>query len=102
VAEGRAKPTPGKPTKSLLSSDAAVNTKPQLKSTLTMSSAATVQPSAVDADAMFYPFARPGAGEARSLLSFAFASEVIGKMKIDTCRRLTIISRLGFTGIENS
>jgi Fe-S cluster assembly protein SufD len=73
----------------LLSSDAAVNTKPQLEiyaDDVKCSHGSTI--GQIDADAMFYLRSRGlGAGEARSLLSFAFASEVIGKITIDGLRR---------------
>lgn len=73
----------------LLSSDAAVNTKPQLEiyaDDVKCSHGSTI--GQIDADAMFYLRSRGlGVDEARSLLSFAFASEVIGKIKIEGLRR---------------
>jgi len=73
----------------LLSPDAAVNTKPQLEiyaDDVKCSHGSTI--GQIDADAMFYLRSRGlGVDEARSLLSFAFASEVIGKIKIEGLRR---------------
>ena len=41
----------------------------------------------IDADAMFYLRSRGlGIEEAKSLLSFAFASDLVGRMKIDSLR----------------
>lgn len=72
----------------LLSQDAAVNTKPQLEiyaNDVKCSHGSTIgQP---DPDALFYLRARGlDVEEARSLLSFAFASEVVGRIKIDSLR----------------
>jgi Fe-S cluster assembly protein SufD len=42
----------------------------------------------MDGDALFYLRSRGlGLDDARSLLSFAFASDVVGRMKIDGLRR---------------
>jgi Fe-S cluster assembly protein SufD len=73
----------------LMSPNAAVNTKPQLEiyaDDVKCSHGSTI--GQIDADAMFYLRSRGlGADEARSLLSFAFASEVIGKIQVDGLRR---------------
>jgi Fe-S cluster assembly protein SufD len=73
----------------LLSPNAAVNTKPQLEiyaDDVKCSHGSTI--GQIDPDAMFYLRSRGlGVDEASSLLSFAFASEVIGKIKIETLGR---------------
>jgi len=72
----------------LLSPDAVVNTKPQLEiyaDDVKCSHGSTI--GQLDPDAMFYLRSRGlGVDEARSLLSFAFASDVVGKIKIDALR----------------
>ena len=72
----------------LLSPGAVVNTKPQLEiyaDDVKCSHGSTI--GQVDPDAMFYLRSRGlGVDEARSLLSFAFASDVVGKIKIDALR----------------
>ena len=72
----------------LLSPDAVVNTKPQLEiyaDDVKCSHGSTI--GQLDPDAMFYLRSRGlGVDEARSLLSFAFASDVVGKIKIDSLR----------------
>jgi Fe-S cluster assembly protein SufD len=72
----------------LLSPDAIVNTKPQLEiyaDDVKCSHGSTI--GQLDASAMFYLRSRGlGVDEARSLLSFAFASDVVGKIKIDHLR----------------
>jgi len=72
----------------LLSQDAVVHTKPQLEiyaDDVKCSHGSTIgQP---DPDALFYLRCRGlGVEEARSLLSFAFASEVVGRIQIDSLR----------------
>lgn len=73
----------------LLSADAAVNTKPQLEiyaDDVKCSHGSTI--GQLDPDALFYLRSRGlGPDEARSLLSFAFASEMVGRMQIDFLRR---------------
>ncbi len=73
----------------LLSAQAAVNTKPQLEiyaDDVKCSHGSTI--GQLDADALFYLRSRGlGLDEARSLLSFAFASDVVGRIKIDFLRR---------------
>jgi Fe-S cluster assembly protein SufD len=73
----------------LLSKNAVVNTKPQLEiyaDDVKCSHGSTI--GQLDADALFYLRSRGlGVEEARSLLSFAFASEVVGKIRIDSLRR---------------
>jgi Fe-S cluster assembly protein SufD len=73
----------------LLSPDAAVNTKPQLEiyaDDVKCSHGSTI--GQIDADAMFYLRSRGlGQDEARSLLSFAFASEVVGKINVVALRQ---------------
>lgn len=72
----------------LLSADAVVNTKPQLEiyaDDVKCSHGSTI--GQMDGDALFYLRSRGlGIDEARSLLSFAFASDVVGRMKIDFLR----------------
>lgn len=72
----------------LLSGNAVVHTKPQLEinaDDVKCSHGSTI--GQLDADAMFYLRARGlGPEEARSLLSFAFASDVVGRMRIDALR----------------
>ncbi|HYA30804.1 MAG TPA: Fe-S cluster assembly protein SufD [Acidobacteriota bacterium] len=73
----------------LLSENSAVNTKPQLEiyaDDVKCSHGSTI--GQLDADALFYLRSRGlGLDEARSLLSFAFASDVVGKMKIESLRK---------------
>ena len=73
----------------LLSPQAAVNTKPQLEiyaDDVKCSHGSTI--GQLDADALFYLRSRGlGLEEARTLLSFAFASDVVGRVKIDFLRR---------------
>lgn len=73
----------------LLSERAAVNTKPQLEiyaDDVKCSHGSTI--GQMDADALFYLRSRGlGLEEARSLLSFAFATDIIGRIKIDSLRR---------------
>jgi Fe-S cluster assembly protein SufD len=73
----------------LLSPDAAVNTKPQLEiyaDDVKCSHGSTI--GQIDPDAMFYLRSRGlGQDEARSLLSFAFASEIVGKMSVVSLRQ---------------
>jgi len=73
----------------LLSAQAAVNTKPQLEiyaDDVKCSHGSTI--GQLDADALFYLRSRGlGLDEARSLLSFAFASDVVERIKIDFLRR---------------
>ncbi|MBM2802136.1 MAG: Iron-regulated transporter permease protein SufD [Deltaproteobacteria bacterium] len=72
----------------LLSADAVVNTQPQLEiyaDDVKCSHGSTI--GQMDGDALFYLRSRGlGVEEARSLLSFAFASDVVGRMKIDFLR----------------
>ena len=84
----------------LLSADAVVNTKPQLEiyaDDVKCSHGSTI--GQMDGDALFYLRSRGlGIDEARSLLSFAFASDVVGRMKIDFLRaRLdeNLVARFG-------
>ena len=73
----------------LLSAQAAVNTKPQLEiyaDDVKCSHGSTI--GQLDTDALFYLRSRGlGLDQARSLLSFAFASDVVGRMQIDSLRR---------------
>jgi Fe-S cluster assembly protein SufD len=73
----------------LLSANAAVNTKPQLEihaDDVKCSHGSTI--GQLDADALFYLRTRGlGLEEARSILSFAFASDVVGRIKIDCLRQ---------------
>jgi Fe-S cluster assembly protein SufD len=73
----------------LLSENAVVNTKPQLEiyaDDVKCSHGSTI--GQMDGDALFYLRSRGlGIEDARSLLSFAFASDVVGRMKIETLRR---------------
>jgi Fe-S cluster assembly protein SufD len=73
----------------LLSGDAVVNTKPQLEiyaDDVKCSHGSTI--GQLDPDALFYLRARGlGPEEARSLLSFAFASDIVGRIKIESLRR---------------
>ena len=66
-----------------------VNTKPQLEiyaDDVKCSHGSTI--GQLDADALFYLRTRGlGAAEARSLLSFAFAGDVVGRIKVDSLRR---------------
>lgn len=84
----------------LLSADAVVNTKPQLEiyaDDVKCSHGSTI--GQMDGDALFYLRSRGlGIDEAKSLLSFAFASDVVGRMKIDFLRaRLdeNLVARFG-------
>ena len=73
----------------LLSENAMVNTKPQLEihaDDVKCSHGSTI--GQLDPDALFYLRSRGlGVDEARSLLSFAFASDVVGRMKIESLRK---------------
>ena len=73
----------------LLSGNAMVNTKPQLEiyaDDVKCSHGSTI--GQLDADALFYLRSRGlGLDEARSLLSFAFASDVVGRIKVDSLRQ---------------
>jgi Fe-S cluster assembly protein SufD len=73
----------------LLSADAVVNTKPQLEiyaDDVKCSHGSTI--GQLDPDAVFYLRSRGiGPDEARSLLSFAFASDIVARFKIDSLRR---------------
>lgn len=73
----------------LLSADAVVNTKPQLEiyaDDVKCSHGSSI--GQMDGDALFYLRSRGlGIEEARSLLSFAFASDVVGRMKIESLRQ---------------
>jgi len=73
----------------LLSQNAIVNTKPQLEiyaDDVKCSHGSTI--GQLDPDAVFYLRSRGiGVEQARSLLSFAFASDVTGRIKIDSVRR---------------
>jgi Fe-S cluster assembly protein SufD len=72
----------------LLSPDAAVNTKPQLEiyaDDVKCSHGSTI--GQLDPDALFYLRSRGlGIEEARSLLSFGFAGEVVGRIRIEPLR----------------
>lgn len=73
----------------LLSENAVVNTKPQLEiyaDDVKCSHGSTI--GQLDADALFYLRSRGlGLDEARSLLSFAFAGDVVNRIKIDSLRQ---------------
>ncbi len=73
----------------LLSKDAVINTKPQLEiyaDDVRCTHGATV--GQVDEDAVFYLRSRGiGLSQARSLLTYAFASEIIDQVKVDAIRR---------------
>jgi Fe-S cluster assembly protein SufD len=73
----------------LLSADAVVNTQPQLEiyaDDVKCSHGSTI--GQLDGDALFYLRSRGlGPAEARSLLSFAFASDIVGRLKIESLRR---------------
>ena len=73
----------------LLSPDAVVNTKPQLEiyaDDVKCSHGSTI--GQLDPDALFYLRSRGlGTEEARSLLSFAFASDIVGRIKVAALRR---------------
>jgi Fe-S cluster assembly protein SufD len=73
----------------LLSADAVVNTKPQLEiyaDDVKCSHGSTI--GQLDPGALFYLRSRGlGPDEARSLLSFAFANEIVGRIQIDSLRR---------------
>ncbi len=73
----------------LLSGDAMVNTKPQLEiyaDDVKCSHGSSI--GQLDPDALFYLRSRGlGPEEARSLLSFAFASDIVGRIKIESLRR---------------
>jgi len=73
----------------LLSADAVVNTKPQLEiyaDDVKCSHGSTI--GQLDPDALFYLRSRGlGPDQARSLLSFAFASDIVGRIKVDALRR---------------
>jgi len=72
----------------LLSDDAVIDTKPQLEifaDDVKCTHGATV--GQLDAEAVFYLRTRGiGAEEARALLTFAFANDVVGRIKIDRLR----------------
>jgi Fe-S cluster assembly protein SufD len=72
----------------LLSKDAAVNSKPQLEiyaDDVKCSHGSTI--GQLDRDALFYLRARGiGADDARSLLSYGFAAEILNRMKIPALR----------------
>jgi Fe-S cluster assembly protein SufD len=72
----------------LLSADAVVNTKPQLEiyaDDVKCSHGSTI--GQLDGDALFYLRSRGlGVDQAKSLLSFAFASDVVGRIKIESLR----------------
>lgn len=73
----------------LLSPDAVVNTKPQLEiyaDDVKCSHGSTI--GQLDGDALFYLRARGlGLDEAKSLLSFAFASDLVGRINIPSLRK---------------
>ena len=73
----------------LLSEDAIINTKPQLEiyaDDVKCTHGATV--GQLDAEALFYLRSRGlGEEEARSLLTFAFANDIIGRIEIEALRR---------------
>ncbi len=73
----------------LLSEDATINTKPQLEiyaDDVKCTHGATV--GQLDAEALFYLRTRGiGTNEARSLLTFAFANDVLGRIKVEPLRR---------------
>ena len=73
----------------LLSGDAVVNTKPQLEiyaDDVKCSHGSTI--GQLDPDALFYLRSRGlGPDEARSLLSFAFASDIVGRIKVTPLRQ---------------
>lgn len=73
----------------LLSGDATVNTKPQLEiyaDDVKCSHGSSI--GQLDPDALFYLRSRGlGPDEARSLLSFAFASDIVGRIKVDPLRQ---------------
>jgi Fe-S cluster assembly protein SufD len=73
----------------LLSDDATINTKPQLEiyaDDVKCTHGATV--GQLDAEAIFYLRARGiGCAEARQLLTYAFANDIISRIQIDTVRR---------------
>ena len=72
----------------LLSDDATINTKPQLEiyaDDVKCTHGATV--GQLDAESIFYLRSRGiGAEQARSLLTYAFANDVIGRIKVDSLR----------------
>jgi len=72
----------------LLSADAVVNTKPQLEiyaDDVKCSHGSTI--GQMDGDALFYLRSRGlGVDEAKNLLSFAFASDVVGRLNIECLR----------------
>jgi Fe-S cluster assembly protein SufD len=73
----------------LLSADAVVNTKPQLEiyaDDVKCSHGSSI--GQMDGDALFYLRSRGlGVDQAKSLLSFAFASDVVGRIKIASLRQ---------------
>ena len=73
----------------LLSADAVVNTKPQLEiyaDDVKCSHGSTI--GQLDPDALFYLRSRGlGPDEARNLLSFAFASDIVGRIKVAVLRQ---------------
>src|SRR5262249_46476738 len=72
----------------LLSDDAVINTKPQLEiyaDDVKCTHGATV--GQLDANALFYLRSRGlGLDEARSLLTYAFANDIIGRIQIESLR----------------
>src|SRR5207244_7329776 len=72
----------------LLSEDATINTKPQLEifaDDVKCTHGATV--GQLDAEALFYLRSRGiGENDARALLTFAFANDVISRIKVETLR----------------
>ncbi len=85
----------------LLSEDATINTKPQLEifaDDVKCTHGATV--GQLDADALFYLRSRGiGKDQARSLLTFAFANDIVGRIKIaelrDRLENVLMAQRLG-------
>jgi Fe-S cluster assembly protein SufD len=73
----------------LLSDDATINTKPQLEiyaDDVKCTHGATV--GQLDAEALFYLRSRGiGKDDARSLLTFAFANDILGRIKVEPLRR---------------
>jgi Fe-S cluster assembly protein SufD len=72
----------------LLSDDATINTKPQLEiyaDDVKCTHGATV--GQLDAESLFYLRSRGiGAGEARSLLTYAFANDIVSRIKVAAVR----------------
>ena len=89
----------------LLSENAVVNTKPQLEiyaDDVKCSHGSTI--GQMDGDALFYLRSRGiGMDEAKSLLSFAFASDLVGRMKIDSLRARMdeyLVARFGRQSVD--